>query len=1007
MGWDAAAGRWPPVLARGTFAPGETVEFRILGAFEVEIDGRAVPLDAAKPRALLALLLLHANEPVASDRLIEELWAGRPPKTARKTLQTYVSQLRRALGDVIRTRPGGYELRVEPGALDLARFERLVVEARESAARSAANDLREALALWRGPPLADFTYEPWAQAVIPRLQQLRLTALEERIEADLALGRDAELVGELEALIAEHPLQERLRGQLMLALYRSGRQAEALAVYRDARRVLVEELGIEPSPALQDLERAILKHEPELEARRGERPAKPPSASVRADALPRQTTSFVGRTRELEALQILVQRPDVRLLTLVGPGGAGKTRLAVELARRVAGDLRDGACFVDLSPVREAALVAGAIADGLGLGEVARLGGVEALGSYLSDRNQLIVLDNFEQVLDAAQLAEELLGSATAVKLLVTSRAPLRLAAEHVFAVPSLGLPAAGSDLESVATTEAVALFLERAQGARRGFSLTKANAATVAELCTRLDGLPLALELAAARVALLSPRAILSRLGHWLDVLKSSAPDVPERHRTLRAAIEWSYDLLRPEEQTLFTNLGVFVGSFTVDGAEFVSPGLDALDGVETLLAASLLRAEAAVADEPRFGMLETIREYAVGRLDERPDAREVRRRHAAFYAALGEEAEPALCDGRQGEWLERLDAELGNLRAALAWSTDEGDHDVGLRLGASLWRFWQVRGHVVEGRESLERLLSKRSGSQAARAAAQLSAARCAMVQGDFEALDRYLEASLPVHRKLGDDRSVGFALGISGLAVHARGDRERALPLLEEALETARRSGDSWGESRALCYLGMSEVKSDPTAARRLLEEGLRGLREIGDVRSVGWVLAILAGIALGAGDTGRARLRLDEALGLHRELGDTWGIADQLESLGLMSLEAGDHAAARELLEESLTVARDAHYRPLMAASLESLARLAFARGQLGRAASLFGSASVLRDGVAVHPMQGARASQDHHVDAVRIAFGDDRFADAWAQGRALTLDEAVAYALDESPAEPRG
>ena len=453
-----------------------------------------------------------------------------------------------------------------------------------------------------------------------------------------------------------------------------------------------------------------------------------------------------------------------------------------------------------------------------------------------------------------------------------------------------------------------------------------------------------------------------------------------------------------------------MFVGSFTVDGAESggAAWAQNALDGVETLLAASLLRAEGTVS---RRAAVRDARDDS--RIRGRAAGRGARRSRECSTSTLPSTPPWARRPSRRsatagrGEWLERLDAELGNLRAALAWSIDEGDHDVGLRVGASLWRFWQVRGHVIKGRESLERLLAKRSGSQAARAAFKLSVARCAMVQGDFEALDRYVEASLPVHRKLGDDRSVGFALGIWGLAVHARGDRQRALPLLEEALEVARRSGDGWGESRALCYLGMYEVESDPTVARRLLEEGLRGLREIGDVRSVGWVLAILAGIARGAGNTGRARRRVDEALAIQRELGDTWGIAEQLESLGLMSLEAGDHAAAGELLEESLPVARDARYRPLMAASLESLSRLAFARGQLGRAACLFGAASVLRDGVAVHPMQAARASQGHDVDAVHMAFGDDRFADAWAKGRALTLDEAVAYALDESLAEPRG
>jgi predicted ATPase len=452
-----------------------------------------------------------------------------------------------------------------------------------------------------------------------------------------------------------------------------------------------------------------------------------------------------------------------------------------------------------------------------------------------------------------------------------------------------------------------------------------------------------------------------------------------------------------------LFTSLGVFVGGFTIDGAEAVGGG-DALDSVETLLAASLLQAEPAVADEPRFGMLETIREFALERLEERQDADEIRHRHAGFYLELGERAEPGLCGTGQGKWLERLDAELGNLRTALAWSAGGGDQDIGLRLGAALWRYWQFRGYVVEGRETLERLLAKRSGSRAARAAAQLSAGRCAMVQGDFDALDRFVGASLPVHRRLGDDHSVSFALGIWGLSLNARGDREQGQSLLAEALETARRSGDTWNEARTLCYIGILAAAEDLTKARHLLEEGLRGTRELGDLRGVGWVLASLAGVALAAGDSARARARLEEALALNRELGDTWGIAQQLESLGSLSMEDGDLPAARQLLDESLEAARDAHYRPLMAASLESLARLALAERRPDRAACLFGSASVLRERVAAHPMQTARASQDSHLDAVRSALGEEGFAEAFAHGRAMTLDQAVAHALEWNSAE---
>jgi predicted ATPase/DNA-binding SARP family transcriptional activator len=980
------------------------MEFRILGQLELVVDGRRVALAAAKPRALLAILLLHANESISGDRLIEELWAGHPPASAKKTLQTYVSRLRGALGEeVLLTRPAGYELRVESESLDLHRFERLVAEAREADPEGAARKLRAGLALWRGPPLADFVYEPFAQAEIARLDELRLIALEERIDADLALGQRGVLVAELERLVTEHPLRERLRGQLMLALYGSGRQAEALAVYRQGRQLLVEELGIEPSPALQQLEGAILRHEAVLEPRQEpeQKALAPPAARPHAAKLPRQLTSFVGRAAELAAVQALLQRPDVRPLTLTGPGGAGKTRLAIEAATKLRARSPGGVFFADLSPLREPALVAASIAEAVGLRELSPTSAAESLAAHLRDRKVLLVLDNFEHLLGAAPLVEKLLNSASELKLLVTSRAPLGLAREYTYPVPPLGLPVASTDLQGLAQVEAVALFLERAQSARPGFALTEANADALAELCVRLDGLPLALELAAARVSLLSPRSILARLGRWLDLLKTSAPGVPERHRTLRAAIEWSYELLSQQEQALFTSLGVFVGGFTVEGAEAVAEGLelDVLDGVETLLRASLLRAERLVQDEPRFGMLETIRAYALERMSQQANADELRRRHATFYLGLAEQAEPELCGRRQGAWLERLDAEQSNLRAGLAWAADSGDADIGLRLGAALWRFWQVRGHVAEGREQLERLLARRSGSPTARAAGQLSAARCAFIQGDFEAMERFLEASLPVHRRLGDDRAVAFALGILGGAVHVQGDRGRAKALFEEALTTARRAGDTWNESRTQCMLGqMLAAEGALTSARHQLEEGLRGARELGDVRSVGWALTSLAGVALAANDPRRARRRLEEALPIFRQLGDTWGIAHSLESLAYASLGEGDRERARELLEESLTLAHDGGIRPLIAAGLESFARLSAEDDLPERAARLYGCASVLREAVGVHPMQVGRPSDDQEIGALRSTLGDEAFVEAWAQGRAMTLDKALTYAL---------
>ncbi len=492
------------------------MEFCILGPLEVIAEGRVVPLDAPKPRALLALLLLHANEPVSRDRLIEELWAGRPPSSATKTLQTYVSQLRRALDrNAIRTVSSAYELRTDAGSFDLHRFEQLVANARAVTPAEANVMLREALSLWRGQPLAEFAYEPWAQVEIARLEELRLDALQERIETDLALGASAELVPELELLVGQYPLREHLRAQLMLALYRSGRQADALAAYRDARSALVETLGIEPTLALRQLERAILDQDPALDIA-----LRLPVTEVvrRRPSFQGRSSSFVGRTRELQEIRTLLLREEVRLLTLTGAAGSGKTRLALEVTSGLEVE-PVGVVLVELGRIRDARLAARAIAGELGIQERSGCTAREELLEHLRDRQVLLLLDNFEHLLAAAPLVRELLAGAPGLKVLATSRAPLDVPEEQLYRVPALELPdpARRPSITRLRRTEAIRLFVDRARVARPDFELSETNAESVVELCVRLDGLPLALELAAARCNVLSPHALLERLTRGL----------------------------------------------------------------------------------------------------------------------------------------------------------------------------------------------------------------------------------------------------------------------------------------------------------------------------------------------------------------------------------------------------------------------------------------------------------------------------------------------------------
>ncbi|MDQ3875521.1 MAG: tetratricopeptide repeat protein, partial [Actinomycetota bacterium] len=887
------------------------MDFRILGPLDVYREDGRVRLGGRRQRAVLALLLLNANRRVSTDELIDALWPESPPPTASTAVQVVVSRLRKLLepsdGDgrpqVLLTQPGGYLLRVERDELDVYRWERLVSAGREALAQDrfglAARLLREALGLWRGTPLADLRYESFARNEIDRLEELRLTALEDRIEADLSLGREVELVGELEGLIREHPLRERFRQQLMVALYRCGRQAEALAAYRDARRTLVETLGIEPGTELQELERGILNQDPRLASPRAQAKASHP--------LPVPATPLVGRDAELDTVVRTLRRPDVRLVTLTGPPGTGKTRLALEAAVALADEF-ERVAFVALASVADPALVASEIAQALGLHEAGGEALVETLADSLRDRRVLLVLDNFEQVLPAADAVARLLASAPRLNVLVTSREALRLSGEREYLVPPLELPdlVRLPDHRSLARFDAVRLFVERVQAVKSGFELTEENAAAVAELCVRLDGLPLAIELAAARGRTLTPQALVPRLGRGLKLLTGGARDLPARQRTMHAAVEWSHALLDPSEQRLFARLSVFAGGCTLDAAEAVCEGAeersgDVLDGVASLVEKSLL-GWSERGGEPRFEMLETIREYARERLAESGEAEALALKHADYFLRLAERADPELGRGReQATWHDRMEAEHDNFRAALAFLRDRACVAAVLRLAGALSHFWLVRGHLSEGRNWLESALAAAPEDRSAvRARALLGAGPLAAMQGDVESARRFLEESLALYRELGDESRIAAAVGDLGLVTVIQGDTAEGMRLHEEALALARALGDR------------------PGIAGQLVN---------------------LSHLTLIAGDHDRAVLLGGEALALFRELGDEEGVATALGNLSLASLARGRPEEAVDSLAETLRLSLRLGYRDRIAGGLVGVGAVLASRDDWEEAARL--------------------------------------------------------------------
>ena len=902
--------------AAGTIRYRSGVEFRILGSLAVAADdGTPIPIPGAKQRLLLAALLLRAPQVVSVDQLTEVLWGEQQPADPRNALQIQVGQLRRRLGprgrDLLMFRRPGYALEISAQSVDAARFEMLVDEGHACLAAQdpdgAATTLQAALELWRGDPLEEFP-DAW-EAEISRLDELRLTATEGLFEACLQLGQHTQLVPRLDELVRRHPLRETLRGQLMLALYRSGRQGEALEVFHDTRRLLDEELGVQPTPALRRLHEQLLRQSDEPP--QVPQPAAKPTTEVPLD-LPRSISSFVGREQELDRLLDLLRSGP--LLTLVGPGGVGKTRLALEAARRAAraGDYPGGVWFVDLGLLTDPALVAATIARTSGLGEETGRPLAVPLDGEVDNQPALLLLDNCEHLVDAtAAVVSDLLGSTSRITVLCTSREALGLTGEAVWSVPSLATPPReqSAPIAELVAYDAVRLFADRAADAQPGFVLDASSAPLAAELCRRLDGIPLALELAAARLRLLGLPALTEGIEDRFRVLTSGERTAQPRQRTLRAMVDWSWDLLDEQERRLLRRLAVFAGSFALDAAEQVCsdtalPADQVLDVLGRLVDKSLVAPDVK-AGTPRYRLLETLRAYGTEQLESAEERALLRDRHARYLLRFAGDLSPRLRSDGQLEAVRALEEQLDDLRAGLGWLHQRGELAKLAKLATSLGWYWYLGGRRREGAGWLA----------AAQDVDDPRLQALAVVWHAFLALDHRavsdlrpgVDAALARLQGLSHDDDRPFPRLVAALLATSAGDA----PAVAVHLAAARKVAGA-GDAHDLLDLDVIEAmgllqRGELAAGAAAVTSALQRLAGSGDRLGRVHALLMQAQLDVWSGRTAAACTHLEEALRLtgERHLRDLAGLAEA--RLAVVQAELGDIEAALAAVERARTVA----------------------------------------------------------------------------------------------------
>jgi predicted ATPase/DNA-binding SARP family transcriptional activator/DNA-binding CsgD family transcriptional regulator len=1014
--------------ARGQNRETVTVRVWLLGGFRVSLGSGTIPQDAwrlRKAATLVKLLALASGHRMHREQAMDLLWPDSGRKTAsnslRSTLHTTRKVLDPAMGSRYLASKDEFLVLCPEGDLwvDVDAFEQAVATARGANEPAA---YRAALDLYEGDLLPDDRYEEWTEGRREELRQLYLALLvelaglhEEREELRLAIEA-------LRKATAKEPILEEAHVDLMRLHALSRRPERALAQYERLRDTLSGRLGTRPAEATRRLRDEIaagrlpmtlsvgLSQEEEL-------------LGVGKHNLSAPMTSFVGRVQEIVEVKRTLAM--TRILTLAGAGGSGKTRLACEVARDLIGAYPDGVWMVELAALSEPGLVAQEVAGALGVTERPGEPLADTLVDSLRGKEMLLVLDNCEHLIDgAAHLAEELLRSCPRLRILATSREPLSIAGEAVLQVDPLSLPERDgqASVEGLMRYEALRLFVDRARLRLPDFELTQYNARAVARVCWKLDGMPLAIELATARMGALAVEQVAQRLDVSLDVLSGTNRTAAPRQQTLRATIDWSHKLLSETERTFFRRLSVFAGGWTLEAAEAVCPGGSVEEGDVLNLLGGLVDKSLVVAGAPtggamRYRMLEPIRQYARQKLAESGEANEVRDWHAAYFLALAEEAEPELARQQQGVWGERLEAEHDNLRGALSWVLKRGEVGLALRLGAALWRFWYTRGYLSEGIRWLERVLADDDPTASRiRVKALEGMGWLVQLQGDNERGNATYQEMLRLSRELGDKGNIATALNSLGTVAAQHGDNKRARALLQENLEVISEleaDGDPAATLKKfyvfnlLGYLAIHE-ENDYARGTTLWEESLALAREAGDTYLVGNTLSNLGHPAFMQGEYERAKALSEEALAYAHELGGVRAgfAASALINLGVAALCLGERERAAGSFQEALLVSQDTGVKPQVIESLEGMASVAGVLREATRAAHLWGAAEAAREATGIALSPGERTLHEPYLASALSRLGEAAWEEALAEGRAMSLEEAAAYALSEDVDQPQ-